>query len=155
MMLWYESPVAGNLSVMAKCHVTLAAFRKFIFFLLTPRPTRHTKLEIFSEYFTKIFLKLDRSSALNPTSTFRKSTSSSPPLYASRLLSVGLNQKRVFYSSWYLWCEENNARRSHACVLIIFICLEAPHFTAAVHWMWVGQNKTETSRKCVLSDMRG
>jgi hypothetical protein len=43
-VLWFELPVARNLIVNAKRYVTLIAFLNLVFFLLTARPTRHTRL---------------------------------------------------------------------------------------------------------------
>jgi hypothetical protein len=47
-----------------------------------------------------------------------------------------------------LWYEEYEASRSRAHVIIcFFVFLEAPH--DVFHGMWTGQNKTQTSGKCL------
>jgi len=86
-VLWYELPVARNLIVNAKRYVTLIEFLKFVFFLLTARPTRHTRLSKSSLGNLNKILNLDHNCSPNPTSSFSKSTYSSPLWHK---LNVGL-----------------------------------------------------------------
>ena len=58
-------------------------------------------------------------------------------------------KQHILFFFWYFWCEEHKASRSHSSSPSF--PLKRPtwciYFTAAVRWMWTGQN-TDTSYKC-------
>lgn len=95
-VLWYEFLVARILIVNAKRYVTLIAFLKFLFFLLTARPTRYTRLSKSS------FGNLKESWI---SITVLHLLSFRTPTYSSWLwheLGVGLSQECLLFFCWYL-----------------------------------------------------
>ena len=137
-----------EVSVLLPSFPSLMAFLKFIFLLLTAGPKRHAK-------FSKSSLDIKKSSgssfAVSPASSFHKSTSSTSVIYSLFTQCRPHSKTPLMYLLVFLMRGAWN--QSQPCICPHFNlpwsatwCI---HLTVAVHRMWAGQNKTETSRKCL------